>query len=282
MDIAPCSRRYWVARHQFAVYGPGMTGIELDRPLVFFDIEATGLSARSDRIVEICLLEARVDGSRKCRTFRVNPGMPIPADATKIHGISDADVAACPSFEDIAPTLLDLLQDCDLAGYNILNFDIPLLIEEFLRARIRFSIDDRRIIDVQRIFHRKEPRDLTAALKFYCNESLKDAHGAEADAIATERAFEGQLKMYQDLPRTVKELDLFCNPREPDWVDRTGRLKWDGDEILINFGKKKGKSLRELVKTDPNYLKWIIRSEFPRDMQEVVRNAIDGIMPVRS
>jgi DNA polymerase-3 subunit epsilon len=279
--VHPSGNRYWVAQHWSAVYGPVMTGIDLDRRLVFFDIEATGLSSRSDRIVEICLLEAQVDGSRKIHNFRVNPEMPIPAEATKIHGISDADVAACPSFEDIAQTLFDLLHDCDLAGYGILNFDIPLLVEEFLRARLRFSIDDRRIIDVQRIFHKKEPRDLTAALKFYCNEALEGAHGAEADAVATEQVLEGQLKMYNDLPHTVAELDQFCNPREPDWVDRMGRLKWDEDEIRINFGKKKGESLRELVKKDPSYLKWIIRSDFPRDMQDVVRDAIDGIMPAR-
>ena len=160
-----------------------MVKLKLDRPLAIFDIESTGMNPRTDRIVEIAFIFVRPDGGETTEVFRVNPEMPIPPEVTQIHGISDADVRDCPTFKALAPKLLALLEGCDLGGYNLLRFDIPMLIEEFLRASIRFSIEGRRIVDVQRIYHKKEPRDLTAALAFYCGGAVHtDAHGAAADA----------------------------------------------------------------------------------------------------
>lgn len=257
-----------------------MLAIKLDRPLAIFDIEATGLNSKTDRIVELSIVKLLPDGSREVRTFRVNPEMPIPAGATRIHGITDADVAGCPAFDQIAKDVHRLLDGCDLGGYNAIYYDIPMLMEEFLRAKIRFILDGRRIIDAQRIYHKKEPRDLSAAVAFFCNETLDGAHGAEADALATVKVLEAQLLRYPDLPRTAAELDEFCNPREPDWVDRSGRLKWEGGEAIINFGQKKGAAIRALVHDDPKYLRWILKSDFPRDMQEIIRKALeDGVYP---
>ncbi|MEI6807539.1 MAG: 3'-5' exonuclease [bacterium] len=260
-----------------------MINLELTRPLAIFDIEATGLNARSDRIVEICIVKLMPGGEQQVHTYRVNPEVPIPAEATAIHKITNADVASCLTFDQLAPKINELLTDCDLGGYNAINFDIPMLVEEFMRARIRFNLDGRRIVDAQRIFHKKEPRDLNAAVTFFCKETLEGAHGAEADALATSKVLSAQLARYTDLPRSVAALDEFCNPRDPNWADRSGRLRWSGDEIVINFGQKKGAALTTLAKTDAKYLKWILRGDFPRDTQDIVQRVLDtGSLPPRS
>ncbi len=253
--------------------------IKLTRPLAVFDIEATGTSPRADRIVELAVVKVLADRSRQSRTWRVNPEMPIPAEATRIHGITDADIAAAPKFREIAAEVLDFLQDCDLCGYNVLRFDIPLLAEECIRAGVNLGIESRRVVDVQRIFHRREPRDLTAALAFYCGELHLDAHGAEADVLATLRVLDGQYQRYSDLPVTVEDLDAYCNPRHPEWADKTGRLKWQNNEIVLNFGKKKGVSLRTLVRDDTDFIRWMLRSDFPRDTREIIEKAVAGQWP---
>ena len=259
-----------------------MVNLELTRPLAIFDIEATGLNARADRIVEICIVKIFPDNRREVHVFRIDPEIPIPPESIAIHGITNADVVGCPTFDEIAPKINELLTDCDLGGFSAINFDIPLLTEEFMRARIRFSLDGRRIVDAQRIFHKKEPRDLTAAVQFFCNESLEGAHGAEADACATVKVLEAQLARYTDLPHNIDELDMFCNPKDPCWADRSGRLKWSGNEIVINFGLKKGTPLRLLARTDAKYLKWIIRGDFPRDTQDIVQRVLDtGTLPIQ-
>lgn len=258
-----------------------MLKLKLDRPLAVFDIEATGLSPRSDRIVELSLARLMPDRSRTTHTFRVNPGISIPPEATALHGISNADVATCPPFVTIAKEILGLFDGCDLGGYNIARFDIPMLEEEFLRVGLRFTVDNRRILDAQRIFHRREPRDLTAALAFYCGEMHLDAHGAEADVMATIRVLEGQFERYSDLPLDMDTLDDYCNPRDPSWVDRTGKLKWLNNEVVLNFGRKKDESLRELIAHDAGFIKWMLKSDFPRDVQDIIRNAIEGKWPQR-
>jgi DNA polymerase-3 subunit epsilon len=253
---------------------------DLDRPLAFFDIEATGISPRTDRIIELAIIKLLPpDGERIQKVYRINPEMPIPPEATDIHGISDDDVKDCPTFDQLAKDILDMLEGCDLAGYNIIRFDIPMLTEEFMRAKIRFDASTRRIIDAQRIFHKKEPRDLAAALMYYCHEEHQDAHGALADTDATLRVLEGQLKMYDDLPHDMASLSEYCNPKDPSWVDQAGRLKWEGSEVVLNFSKKKGMSLRNLAQEDPGFLRWMIRSDFPMDTREIVKNALDGIFP---
>ena len=252
---------------------------KLDRPLAAFDIEATGISPRADRIVELAIVRIMPDGTRDTHTYRVNPEMPIPAEASAIHGITDEDVADCPVFPTIAQEIFDLLDGADLGGFNILRYDIPMLGEEFLRAGIEFDTEERRIIDAQRIFHKRHPRDLTAAVAFYCNEMLLDAHGAEADTLATIRVLEAQFEKYSDLPRDLDELDAYCNPRDPTWVDRIGRLKWVRGEVTLNFGKKKGTSLRRIIEEDRGFIKWMLRSDFPRDTKTILENAVKGSWP---
>jgi DNA polymerase-3 subunit epsilon len=256
-----------------------MMNIKLDRPIAFFDIESTGISPRSDRIIELCIIKIMPDKTESTHIFRVNPERPIPSETTDIHGITDEDVADCPIFSAIAQEVSDLLEGCDLGGYNIGRFDIPMLTEEFTRAGIKFEIESRRILDAQRIYHRKEPRDLSAALKFYCNEEHTNAHGAEADVIATIKVFDGQLERYPDLPHDMNELDDYCNQRNPNWVDRTGRLRWLNGQAAINFGKKKDQLLRDIIKHDQGFIKWLLRSDFPADTRKIVEDAKMGIWP---
>jgi DNA polymerase-3 subunit epsilon len=257
-----------------------MLKIKLERPIVFFDIEATGISPRADRILELCMIRYCPMRGKENYTKRYNPdGMPIPAESTEIHGIRDEDVKDCPTFCDDAKNVLDFIEGCDLAGYNIMRFDIPMLAEEFKRANLPFTVTTRRVLDVQRIFHQKEPRDLAAALRFYCGDDHVGAHGAEADVEATIRVFEGQLEKYDDLPRSMEELDQFCNPQNPTWVDASGRLMWKNGEVVINFGKNRGKRLQDLVENDKGFINWLLKSDFPPDTREIVQNAMDGKYP---
>ena len=250
-----------------------MFPIDLDKPLAVFDVEATGVYPRTDRIIDLSIATIMPGGGQQVANFRFNPGIPIPPEASAIHGIMDTDVVNAPSFAQKADDVLRVLGDSDLAGFNLTRFDIPILAEEFLRAGKPFDIETRRVIDVQRIFHRREPRDLTAALSFYCGQSHTGAHGAEADVLATMHVLEAQLRRYEDLPRTVKELHEYCDTRHPDWVDRSGRLKWHNSEVVLNFGKKRGTPLRELIQKDPHFVRWLLNSDFPRDMQDIVRLA---------
>jgi len=253
--------------------------LTLQRPLAFIDIEATGTSPRGDRIVELAIVKLMPNGERRTRVFRVNPRMPIPPEAIAIHGITDADVADAPAFPAIANDVLALLADCDIGGYNIARYDIPMLEEEFLRAGLKFNTDDIRIVDAQRIYHRKEPRDLTAAVRFFCGEALENAHGAEADAVASLDVLLAELDRYPDLPTNVEGLDAYCNPRDPAWVDRIGRLKWQDGEIVLNFRRKKGLTLRRMIAEEPSFIRWMLRSDFPRDVKQILTDAMDGKWP---
>jgi DNA polymerase-3 subunit epsilon len=254
-------------------------GLTLQRPLAVFDIESTGAVPRADRIIDLAVIRIHPDGHRDERCFRVNPGIPIPPESTAVHGIRDADVAGLPTFRQCAREIYEWLENCDLAGFNVLRFDIPMLVEEFLRADIKFDVSDRRVIDAQRIFHRREPRDLTAALAFYCGEMHLGAHGAAADTAATVRVLEAQLRRYEDLPRTVAELSEYCDPRDTAWADREGRLKWVDGQIVLNFGKKKGTRLGDLIRDDPGFVKWMLRSDFPRDVKDLLEAALQGRWP---
>ena len=254
--------------------------LKLTRPLATFDIESTGTSPRADRIIDLAIIVLSPEGDLTSHVFRVNPGIPIPAEASAIHGICDADVADAPPFSQIASQVAEVLEGCDLAGFNHIRFDVPMLIEEFTRAGIPLDIEGKCMIDAQRIFHRREPRDLTAALAFFCDDEHADAHGAEADAMATLRVLEGQFRKYPDLPRDPDELDRYCSPIDPSWVERTGRLRWVSGEITINFGKKKGTPLRDLVLSDRGFLKWILKSDFSQEVRQIVADAMDGKWPV--
>jgi DNA polymerase-3 subunit epsilon len=253
--------------------------VELDRPLAVFDIESTGISPRADRIIELAVIRIEPDGRETRRTWLVNPTVPIPVETIAIHGITNAAVKDCPTFAQVAADVRDFLAGSDLAGFNLLRFDLPMLCEEFQRAGIAFNPDERRVLDAQRIFHQKEPRDLTAALAFYCGRDHVDAHGAEADAQATLDVIAGQFRRYPDLPRDVEILDRQFNARDPFNADRTGRLRWVDGEVTVNFGRKKGQRLRDLVRDDPGFLKWMLRGDFPLDTRAIVEAAMNGSYP---
>ncbi|HBA85259.1 MAG TPA: DNA polymerase III subunit epsilon [Verrucomicrobia bacterium] len=253
--------------------------LKLERPLAVFDIESTGINRKADRIIDLAIVKMLPKGKAEPFTFRFNPEMPIPPESTAIHGIHDEDVVNCPTFKEKAAEVLQLLEDCDLGGYNVLGFDIPMLTEEFLRAGIAFVMEGRRVFDAQRVFHKREPRDLTAALRFYCSEMHLGAHGALEDVLATIRVMEGQYQRYTDLPNELDELDAYCNPRDPAWVDRNGRLKWTAGEVIVNFSKKQGQKLRDIVRDDPGFIHWMLKSDFPKDTKDILQNALKGIYP---
>jgi len=270
--------------------GAASRRLVLTRPLVFFDLETTGVDALNDRIVEVSLLKMfppGPDGTAPepiVRTRRVNPGMPIPPGATAVHGITDADVAAEPPFEKIARSLFDLLQDCDFAGFGVRKFDLPLLSAEFTRAGLAFDYRTRHCIDGKDIFHSRERRDLTAAYALYCGGELKSAHSAEADMLASRDVILGQLERYDDLPTDVAGLATVGAPAaDPDAYDGEGKLKWIGDEVVINFGKSRGKALRALAASEDGrgLLNWILQKDFGADVKTAVRNALAGRFPTR-
>ncbi|MBE6369649.1 MAG: 3'-5' exonuclease [Lentisphaerae bacterium] len=253
----------------------------LERPLVFFDIESTGTNPYRDRIVEIAVIKVMPDGSRQEIVRRINPTIPIPAGASAVHGIYDADVAEAPTFDVIAHNLFKYLENCDLAGYNIVKFDVPMLQEEFKRCNLELDMRNRKLIDVFNIFCRLYPRNLSAAYKFFCGGDLEDAHSALADTDATVAVLLGQLAKHPELPREMAQLAEFSAARDADFVDSEGRLKFSGDEVVINFGKNSGRRLRDLVAEDPGFLRWMLRSDFSEDVKKVIKNALAGEFPRR-
>ena len=256
-----------------------MKFIALDRPLAVFDIESTGLNPRTDRIVELAVLRLEPGGARSSRTWLLNPGMPIPLESVAIHGITDEMVRDAPSFADRADEILAFFRGCDLGGFGLSKLDIPILEEEFSRCGMFFNAAGRRLFDALRIYHRREPRDLAAALRFFCGEELEGAHGAEADAAAALRVLEGEFARCPDLPVDPDALDRELNPRDPFNVDREGRLRWVNREATVNFGKKKGKTLRELAEADPGFLRWIVKGDFPLDTRRIASDALAGRFP---
>ena len=234
--------------------------LQLTRPLVVFDIEATGMQISKDRIVEISMLKVMPDGTSASKTLRINPGIPMPAEVIKIHGITDEDLKDAPSFADVAEELKDWLHNCDLAGYNSNRFDIPMLVEEFLRCGVGFD-EDRRYIDVQRIFMIMEKRTLEAALKFFCNKELENAHSAEADTMATWDVLQAQLVRYADVLKTdVDSLAEFC--ADVKSVDFERRMIWKDDVEVFNFGKHKGRPVEEVLAAEPSYYDWMQKGNF--------------------
>ncbi|MEM7394562.1 MAG: 3'-5' exonuclease [Verrucomicrobiota bacterium] len=256
--------------------------LHLTRPLAFFDIESTGPNRKTDRIIDLAIVKLMPDGTRESHNFRVNPLIPISEESIQIHGIRDEDVKDAPTFKDVAQDVLTCLDDCDLAGYNIHYFDIPVLEEEFQRIGARFETEGRLVIDAQRIYHKMEPRDLTAALKYYCGEEHEGAHGAMADTEATIKVLEGQLEMYEDVPTDMNELNRFCSLAKPDWIDQQGRLKWNSqNEAVINFGRKQDKLLTDLAVRERGFLEWIVKGDFPKDTREICQRALNGVFPKR-
>ncbi|MDR1379905.1 MAG: 3'-5' exonuclease [Tannerella sp.] len=241
--------------------------LNLKNPLVFFDLETTGINITKDSIVEIAYLKIKPDGSEESRTRRINPQMPIPAQATAIHGITDEDVKDCPTFKEIAKSLAMQIEGCDLAGFNSNRFDIPMLAEEFLRAGVDVDLNKHKFIDVQTIFHKMEQRSLVAAYKFYCGRELTDAHSAEGDTRATYEVLMSQLDRYPDLKNDIDALSEFSSFNNN--VDFAGRMIYNENrEEVINFGKYKGMPVRDVLKKDLSYYSWIMQGDFPLNTKQ--------------
>lgn len=242
--------------------------LNLKRPIVFFDLETTGTNITNDRIVEISVVKVLPDGSEIVKTRRINPGCPIPAEATAVHHITDEDVKNEPEFRKVARSLADFFTGCDIAGFNSNRFDIPLLDQEFQRAGVDFDFSKARFVDVQTIFHKKEQRTLVAAYKFYCGKDLGDeAHSAAGDTMATYEVLKAQLDRYEDLPNDIEALSEFSSQNRN--VDFMGRLIYDEQRReVINFGKYKGRLAEEVLKNDPGYYSWIMQGDFTKNTKD--------------
>lgn len=236
--------------------------IKLNRPICFFDLETTGIDVAKDRIVEIAILKVFPNGNTESKSWRVNPTIPIPPQATEVHGISNEDVANEPTFKELAPQIHNMIKDADLGGFNSDRFDIPLLVEELLRAEVDFDMKNRVTVDVQSIFHKKEERTLSAAYKFYCNEVLENAHSAMADTQATFEIFKAQLDRYDDLPTDIKTLSEYTTRKKS--ADFAGFIAYNADgEEIFTFGKHKGAKVEDILESEPGYFSWILNADFP-------------------
>ncbi len=243
--------------------------LNLKKPIVFFDLETTGVDVANDRIVEISLHKVMPDGKEETKTMRINPEMPIPPQSTEIHGISDEDVKDEPAFNIVAKDVAKFIEGCDLAGYNSNKFDVPLLAEEFLRVGLDVDLKKHRLIDVQVIFHKMEQRTLSAAYKFYCEKNLDNAHSAEADTIATYEILKAQIDRYTELNNDVEELSKFSSHNKN--ADFAGRIVYneEGEEVF-NFGKYKGQTVDSVLEKDQGYFSWMLNSDFPLYTKKVL------------
>jgi len=256
-----------------------LKNLKFDRPIAFIDVETTGLRPYSDRIVELSILKIHPDGTKEYKSHRVNPGVSIPAETTAIHGITDADVASEPMFQQYAKSVRDFLENCDIAGFNVIKFDLPCLEAEFTRANIEFSRSDRYFIDSQIIFHQREPRNLQAAYQKYCGRDMVNAHSAEEDAKVSAEVLDGQLEMYQDLPRDVPGLSALCYRVENNYVDSEGKFIWVEGEAVCNFGRQKGQLLREIAVNTPDFLEWIARKDFSPEVKTIAIKSLENEFP---
>ncbi|MBI2044519.1 3'-5' exonuclease [Candidatus Pacearchaeota archaeon] len=253
-------------------------GLNLKKPLAFIDIETTGIDILKDKIVEIAILKIMPDGNTSNKVKRVNPTIHIPAEASAIHGIYDKDVEESPLFSQIAQEIIDFIDGCDLAGFNHIRFDIPLLIEECSRAGINLPIEDKKFIDVQIIFHKKEPRDLATAYRFYCNKELNNSHNALTDVIATHDILLAQIQHYNDLGNEIDSLhQLSMDGR----VDFAGKMVYGNDgKERFNFGKHKDKLIEEVLRQDdPSYYDWMMNADFSTDTKKKLSNIKEKIKP---
>ena len=243
--------------------------LNLKNPIVFFDLETTGLNIMTDRILEIAILKISTNGKEEIKSYRINPEMPIPDDVSQIHGIYDDDVKDCPVFKQLAKQLASFMEGCDIGGFNSNKFYIPLLAEEFLRAGVDFDMRKRRFVDVQTIFHKMEKRNLTAAYKFYCDKDLEGAHGAEADTRATYEVLKAQVERYDELENDIAFLAEFSSFNKN--ADFVGRIIFnENNEEVFNFGKYKGMKVSDVLEKDTGYYGWMMNSEFPLYTKKVL------------
>jgi DNA polymerase-3 subunit epsilon len=235
--------------------------LQLTRPIAFIDLETTGINITTDRIVEIAIVKILQDGEKQVKRKLINPLMPIPQSSSDIHGITDLMVKDAPSFKQVANEIKQFIEGCDLGGYNSNRFDIPMLLEEFLRVGIDYTLEGKRLVDVQKVFHMMEQRTLGAAYKFYCQKTLEGAHGAEADATATWEVLEAQIERYPQIGDTVESIVKFTG--EDDLVDLARRFVKDKGIEVFNFGKHKGKPVAQVLKEEPQYYDWMMKGDFP-------------------
>lgn len=263
--------------------------IELKRPLVVFDLETTGLFPRRDRIIEIAAVKTNPDGTEETLERLLNPTIPIPPETTAVHGISDEDVKDCPMFAEVADEIYAFFEGCDIGGFNSDRYDIPCLEEEFYRVGKNLSAAVVNRVDVQRIYHKMEPRDLSSALQFYCGRSHVGAHGALADARATLDVLAAQLDRaakaepgdrYAELAgKDIAAIDGYLVPNDPNNADRNGMFRWRDGVLYVNFGKKKGETLKNLMLREPNFLRWILKGDFDTDVKAIAADALEGRLP---
>ncbi len=243
--------------------------LKLKNPIIFFDLETTGINIASDRIVEISYLKVDLNGNESTKTLRLNPEMPIPEKVVAIHGISNEDVKDAPTFNEVAKSIARDFEGCDLGGYNSVRFDIPLLAEEFLRSGVDIDLKRRKFVDVQVIFMKMEPRTLSAAYKFFANKELDNAHSAEADTRATYEVLQAQLDRYSNLENDIGKLAEFSAHNRN--VDFAGRIIYNEDDVeVFNFGKYKGTPVSEVLDRDPGYYGWMMRGDFPLYTKKVL------------
>ena len=243
--------------------------LNLKNPIVFFDLETTGVNVSTDRIVEISYLKVYPNGNEMSRTLRINPGMPIPAQASEVHGIYDEDVKDCPTFKQVAKEIAADFEGADIAGFNSNRFDVPLLAEEFLRADVDLDMTRRKFVDVQVIFHKMEQRTLVAAMKFYCGKDLTDAHSAEADTRATYEVLKAQLDRYPELKNDIDALSEFSS--HTNNVDFAGRIVYNERGVeVFNFGKYRGMPVVEVLQRDPSYYSWMMQGDFTLNTKQVL------------
>ncbi len=243
--------------------------LNLKNPLIFFDVETTGLNVSKDKIIELSYIKVYPNGTEESNTVRINPGFPIPAESSAIHHITDEDVKDCPMFKQVARILEKVFEGCDIAGFNSNRFDIPILVEEFLNAGVSINFSKRKFIDVQTIFHKMEQRTLSAAYKFYCHKELDSAHSACADTRATYEVLKAQLDMYPSLVNDVEFLSKFSSQTRN--VDFAGRIVYNDNNVeVFNFGKYKGQPVEEILKKDVGYYGWIMQGDFPQNTKNVI------------
>ncbi|HLF36021.1 MAG TPA: 3'-5' exonuclease [Cyclobacteriaceae bacterium] len=250
--------------------------LKLRNPLAFFDLETTGINISQDKIIEIAVVKIFPGGERKNKTTRINPQIPIPPEATLIHGIRDEDVRDAPPFKQIAAELANFLEGCDLAGFNIIKFDVPMLVEEFLRSGVEFEIGNKKLIDAQKLFHMMEKRTLSAAYQFYCGKTLVNAHSALGDTLASIEVLESQIERYVDadvtdlngnvIGKIANDMSVLHQLTNEKMIDLAGRMTYDSQgEEVFNFGKHKGKKIRDVFKSEPSYYDWMLKNDFPLD-----------------
>jgi len=257
-----------------------MTNLKLERPLAVIDLETTGLNKQEDRIVDICIIKIMPDGQEETLKYLLNPTIPIPSESTEVHKITDGDVKDEPKFSEIAKEVTGFLEGCDICGFGV-KFDMDILASELARVGISYSFQNKQVVDVQSIYFKLEPRDLSAAYSRYCKKELNGAHGAECDVRATIDVLEAQLEQHDDLPKDVPSLEKFGSFKKPMWVDNEGRFMWKDGKAIINFGKKHpGKTLEEVAQSDPDFLNWVLTgTNFSSDAKNIIKEALEGKFP---